>query len=74
MPIKPIDKFESNEFSVQRTPFANQFLGQKSDSKHDLNLTQSSSNEQNADDDQSQLTAGLKNLAIKQQERIYSAG
>ena len=70
-PIKSSDKFESN---MHRTPFANQFLGQKSESKRDLNATQSSSNEQNFDDEHIQLTAGLKSLAIKQQERIYSAG
>ena len=66
-------KSEPNDYnSLQRTPFTNQLIGQKS--KIDLNATRSS-NDLNSDGDQQQiqLITGLKNLAIKQQERVYSA-
>lgn len=70
---------DSSESS--RTPFASQFINSHNKAASgsklvDLDATRSSNDLNDVDSHQlkqSQLLTGLKNLSIKQQERVYSA-
>lgn len=88
LPLKQTDSQQQQADILARTPFTSQFMMSqqqanktKSTSVVDLNATRSSNNDPNSDTTTtsssdhhySQLLNGLKNLSIKQQERVYSA-